>query len=128
MTAPPLPLIPRSAAGFLKPVFSALQRRALRASILFGMVFIGGLAGILWQIYRLIPADVRSRVFAVDGVHTAIIIAFLWIAIAVAATAIAGVIFVREHVSGPAAELARMHEAVAKGDFSNTYRPGVANS
>src|SRR5215210_5312762 len=102
MTATPVTLIPRSAAGFLKPVFSALQRRALRASLLFGLVFIGGLAGILWQIYRLVPADIRNRVLGVDGVETALIIALLWIAVAVAATAIAGVIFVREHVSGPA--------------------------
>ncbi|HUR00323.1 MAG TPA: methyl-accepting chemotaxis protein, partial [Gemmatimonadaceae bacterium] len=128
MTASPLPLIPRSAAGFLKPMFSALQRRALRASILFGTVFIGGLVAILWQIYHLLPADVRNRALGVDGVTTAIIIAALWIALAVATTAFAGVIFVREHVSGPAAELARMHEAVAKGDLSSVYNPSVANS
>ena len=128
MTVSPLPLLPRSAAGFLKPMFSALQRRALRASVLFGTVFVAGLVGILWQIYHLLPADIRNRAFAVDGVETAIIIAFLWIAVAVAATAFAGVIFVREHVSGPAAELARMHEAVAKGDLSSVYRPSVANA
>ena len=128
MTATPLPLVPRSATGFLKPVFSALQRRALRAGILFGGVFLVGLAAICWQIYHLLPSPLRHEALAIDGVQTAFIIAFLWIAVALAATVAAAMIFVREHVSGPAAELARMHEAVATRDLSSTYQPSVANA
>src|SRR5919201_1421470 len=107
--SPPPPSRPHvaSASGFLKPVFSAMQRRALRASIGFGVVFVAGLATISWQLYQLIPASTRAELFAVNGVVTALGIAFLWILIAVAATVSAALIFVRHHVSGPAADLAR---------------------
>src|ERR1700730_9629729 len=126
MTATPLP-IPRSASGFLKPVFTALQRRALRTSLLFGSAFIVGLLAISWQIYHLIPEEILRDVLAVDGVVVALVIAFLWITVALAATAGAALIFVRQHVSGPAAELARTHEAIAKGDLSSVYRPSASN-
>jgi methyl-accepting chemotaxis protein len=127
MTATPLPLVPRPSSGFLKPVFSALQRRALGTSIVFGSVFLGGLVVIARQIYQLIPAGTRAEVLGVDGLETALIIAFLWIAVAFAATAMAALIFIRQHVSGPAAALARTHEAIAKGDLSGTYNPSAAN-
>ncbi|MEA2766613.1 MAG: methyl-accepting chemotaxis protein [Gemmatimonadaceae bacterium] len=127
MTATPLPIVPRSASGFLKPVFSALQRRALRASLLFGSVFLVGLLGIAWQIYHLIPEEILRDVLAVDGVVMALVIAFLWITVALAATAGAAMIFVRQHVSGPAAELARTHEAIAKGDLSSIFKPSASN-
>lgn len=129
MTATPLPATPRvtSPSGFLKPVFTALQRRALRIGIGFGVVFLVGLGAIVWQLYQLIPAAVRAQLFAVNGVITALTIALLWIAIAVAATVTAAMIFVRQHVSGPAAELARTHEAIAKGDLSGIYNPAVSN-
>ena len=70
MTATPLPAAPRitSQSGFLKPVFSALQRRALRTGIGFGAVFSIGLGAICWQLYRLIPAGARVELFAVNGV------------------------------------------------------------
>lgn len=127
MTATPLPAVPRSASGFLKPVFSALQRRALRMSILFGSVFLIGLLAIVWQLYRLIPAAARAELLAVNGVVTALIIALLWITVALVATGSAALIFVRQHVTGPAAELARTHEAIAKGDLSSEYKPGASN-
>ena len=123
MTATPLPIASRSAAGFLKPVFSALQRRAIKASLLFGSVFLVGLGTICWQMYHLLPAETRQEVLGVAGFNTALIIAFLWIAVALLATAAAAIIFVRQHVSGPAAELARVHEAVARGDLSSAYKP-----
>ena len=127
MTATPLPAVPRAASGFLKPVFSALQRRALRTSIVFGTVFLAGLGAICWQIYHLIPAATREHVLAVDGVMMAFGIAFLWIAVALASTITAALIFVRQHVSGPAADLARTHEAIARGDLSSTYNPAASN-
>jgi methyl-accepting chemotaxis protein len=127
MTATPFPIARRSASGFLKPVFSALQQRALRTSIVFGAVFLVGLLAIFWQIYHLIPGEILHDVLAVDGVLVAFVIAFLWITVALAATAAASLIFVRQHVSGPAAELARMHEAIAKGDLSSPYKPSASN-
>ncbi len=127
MTATPLPLAPRSASGFLKPIFSALQRRALKAGILFGSVFLVGLGAICWQMYHLIPAGKRQELLLESGVTTALVIAFLWIAVALATTVAAALIFVRQHVSGPAAELARTHEAIAKGDLSSTYNPSASS-
>jgi methyl-accepting chemotaxis protein len=127
MTATPVQLAPRSASGFLRPVFSVLQRRALGTSIGFGSVFVVGLAAICWQIYHLIPQEIMRDVLSTDGVQVALGIALLWITVALAATAGAAAIFVRHHVSGPAAELARTHEAIAKGDFSGTYRPFASN-
>jgi len=127
MTATPLPVTSRSSSGFLKPVFSALQRRALKASILFGSVFLVGLGAILYQAYRLIPSGAREEVLAVGGVVPAIVIALLWIAVALITTIAAALIFVRQHVSGPAAELARTHEAIARGDLSGVYNPGMSN-
>src|SRR2546423_492758 len=127
MTATPLPFASRSASGFLKPVFSALQRRALRTSIVFGSVFLIGLIVICWQVYHLIPSGARAEVLGVDGVVSALVIAFLWIGVAISATAWAALIFVRQHVSGRAAELARTHEAIAKGDLSSIYNPSASN-
>ena len=77
MTATRVPLVSRSATGFLKPMFSALQRRALQTSIVFGSVFLIGLAVITWQIYRLIPAGTRNELLGVDGVPIALVIAVL---------------------------------------------------
>src|SRR4051812_21683294 len=114
MTATPLPAAPSYASGFLKPVFSALQRRALRTSIVFGLVFLIGLAAIAWQVYHLLPDAIRAELLGVNGVVPALVIGFLWIAVAITAIAAAAVIFVRQHISGPAAELARTHEAIAK--------------
>jgi methyl-accepting chemotaxis protein len=128
MTATPLPIGSRSPVGFLKPVFSALQRRAINASILFGSVFLVGLVAICWQMYHLLPAETRHDVLSVAGFGTALTIAFLWISVALIATGSAAIIFVRQHVSGPAAELARVHEAVAKGDLSSAYKPSVGNA
>jgi methyl-accepting chemotaxis protein len=127
MTATPLPLVPRSPSGLLKPVFSALQRRALGTSIVFGSVFLIGLGAISWQVYRQIPPGTRQDLMSVGGVEIALGIAILWIAVALTATAAAALIFVRQHVSGPAAELARTHEAIARGDLSSTYSPSVSN-
>jgi methyl-accepting chemotaxis protein len=128
MTATPLPIASHYAAGFFKPLFTALQRRAIRVTILFGSVFLVGLGAICWQIYRLLPAETRHDVLSTAGFGTALIIAFLWIAVALIATGAAAIIFVRQHVSGPAAELARVHEAVAKGDLSSAYKPSAANA
>jgi methyl-accepting chemotaxis protein len=128
MTATPLPIGSQSASGFLKPLFSALQRRALKASIVFGSVFLVGLGAICWQMYHLLPPETRQEVQGVAGFNTALIIASLWVAVALLATASAAIIFVRQHVSGPAAELARVHEAVAKGDLWSVYKPLAANA
>jgi len=128
MTATPLPISPRSATGFLKPVFSALQRRVINASIVFGLVFVVGLAAICWQIYHLLPPQTREDVQSVAGFNTALIIASLWIGVALVTTASAAIIFVKLHVSGPAAELARVHEAIAKGDLSGAYKPSAGNA
>ena len=119
MTATPLPIAPRTATGFLTPFFSALQRRAIKAIVLFGTVFLVGLGAICWQMYHLLPAETRQEVMGAAGFSTALIIASLWIGVALLATASAAIIFVRQHVSGPAAELARVHEAVARGDLSS---------
>ncbi|MDQ6768948.1 MAG: methyl-accepting chemotaxis protein [Gemmatimonadota bacterium] len=127
MTATPLPVASGFASGFLKPVFSALQRRALWTSIIFGSVFVLGLTAICWQIYHLIPSYILRDLIAVDGVVVALVIASLWITVALAATVAAALIFVRQHVSGPAAELARTHEAIAKGDLSAIYKPSASN-
>jgi methyl-accepting chemotaxis protein len=108
-------------------VFSALQRRALRTSIVFGSVFVIGLVAICWQIYHLIPGEILRDLLGVDGVAVSLVIASLWITVALAATAAAALIFVRQHVSGPAAELARTHEAIAKGDLSSVFKPSASN-
>ena len=127
MTATPLPFAPHKSSGLLKPVFSALQRRALGTSILFLSAFVAGLAAIGWQVYRQIPSATRQDLLLVNGVGTALGIAALWIAVALGATIWAALIFVRQHVSGPAAELARTHEAIAKGDLSGNYSPSASN-
>jgi methyl-accepting chemotaxis protein len=128
MTATSFSISPRSAAGFLKPVFTALQRRAIKASLLFGSVFLVGLGAICWQMYHLLPAETRQEVLSTSGFNTALIIAGLWIGVALIATASGAIIFVRHHVSGPAAELARVHEAIATGDLSGAYKPSTGSA
>lgn len=128
MTATHLPIVPRSAAGLLKPVFSSLQLRALRATLIYGSVLLVGLAIICAQVYRLLPTETRGDALAIEGVRATLWIALVWLLAALIVAAAAMVSFLRQHVSGPAAELARMHEAVAKGDLSSTYRPSVSNT
>jgi methyl-accepting chemotaxis protein len=82
---------------------------------------------ICWQIYHLIPGEILRDLLGVDGVAVSLVIASLWITVALAATAAAALIFVRQHVSGPAAELARTHEAIAKGDLSSVFKPSASN-
>src|SRR5258707_15748081 len=126
MTVTPLPLAARTSCGLLRPVFSALQRRALGTSIAFGSVFLIGLGGICWQIYRQIPSGTRPGLLSMAGVKIALAIAPLWIAVALATTVSAALIFLRPHVTRPAAELARTHEAIAKGDLSGSDIPTVS--
>jgi methyl-accepting chemotaxis protein len=128
MTATPFPIAPRSASGLLNPVFSSLQLRALRTAFAFGTVFFLGLGLIVTQIYSLLPADMRGAILEVAGVRTALLIAALWLVCALITTAGLMLAFIRRHVSGPAAELARMHEAVGRGDLSTHYKPAVSNS
>ncbi|HWL39158.1 MAG TPA: methyl-accepting chemotaxis protein [Gemmatimonadaceae bacterium] len=128
MTATHLPIPSRASAGLLKPVFSSLQLRALRMAFAFGTVFFLGLALILAQLYQLLPTDVRSEALSVSGVHTALWIAVLWLLAALITTAVMMLAFLRRHVTGPAAELAVMHEAVGRGDLSATYKPSAANA
>src|SRR5687768_17359216 len=128
MTATPFPIAPRSASGLLNPVFSSLQLRALRTAFAFGTVFFLGLGLIVTQIYSLLPAEMRGAILEVAGVRTALLIAALWLFCALITTAGLMLAFIRRHVSGPAAELARMHEAVGRGDLSTHYKPSVNNS
>lgn len=128
MTATPFPIAPRASSGLLNPVFSGLQLRALRSAFAFGMVFLFGLALILAQIHSMLPPEVTNGVLSVAGVRAALLIAALWLLAALATTAVMMLAFIRRHVSGPAAELARMHEAVGRGDLSAVYKPAVSNA
>ena len=128
MTATHFPIAPRSATGLLSPVFSSLQLRALRAAFAFGAVFSLGLGLIVVQLYGLMPAEVRNGVLSVAGVRTALWILALWLLGALVTTTWMMLAFIRRQVSGPAAELARMHEAVGRGDLSATYKPSVSNA
>src|SRR5688500_9145291 len=128
MTATPFPIAPRSASGLLNPVFSSLQLRALRTAFAFGTVFFLGLGLIVTQLYSLMPAEMRVAILSVAGVRTALLIAALWLVVAFITTAGLMLVFIRQHVSGPAAELSRVHEAVARGELTATYRPAVSNA
>ena len=128
MTATPFPIAARSSSGLLNPMFSSLQLRALRSAFAFGTVFFLGLALIVAQLYSLMPAETRNAVLSVAGVKTALWITVAWLVAALITTTAMMLAFIRRHVSGPAAELARMHEAVGRGDLSTVYKPGVSNS
>ena len=128
MTATPFPIAPRSASGLLNPVFSSLQLRALRSAFAFGAVFFLGLGLIVAQVYTMLPTEMRNGVLSVAGVKTGLWIAVAWLVAALITTAGVMLAFIRRHVSGPAAELARMHEAVGRGDLSTVYKPAVDNA
>lgn len=127
MTATPLPIASRSAAGLLKPVFTGLQLRALRTSLVFGSVFLFGFLFICAQLFRLLPPETRHDVFSANGVGATLVLALVWLVAALVATGATMLKFIRQHVSGPATELAHMHEAVARGDLSSIYRPLAEN-
>ena len=128
MTATHYPIASRSASGLLSPVFSGLQLRALRTALGFALMFFLGLVVIVAQLYSMIATDVMESVLSVAGVRTGLWILALWIFAAVALTVGIMLAFIRRHVSGPAAELSRVHEAVAKGDLSAVYTPLVSNA
>lgn len=128
MTATHFPIAPRSGSGLLNPVFSSLQLRALREAFAFGMVFFLGLGLIVAQLYTMLPTEMRNAVLSVAGVRTGLWIVVAWLVAALITTAAMMLAFIRRHVSGPAAELARMHEAVGRGDLSTVFAPGVNNA
>jgi len=128
MTATHLPMPPRASAGLLKPLFSSLQLRALRLTFAFGTVFLLGLALIIAQLYMLLPAEARNEALDVLGVRMALWFAAIWLLGALVTTAGMMLAFLRRHVTGPAGELALMHEAVGRGDLSATYKPSAANA
>ncbi len=127
MTATPFPIASRAASGLLNPVFSSLQLRALREAFAFGTVFFLGLGLIVAQLYTMLPPELRNAVLAVAGMKTGLWIAVAWLVAALITTAAMMLAFLRRHVSGPAAELALMHEAVGRGDLSTGFKPGVNN-
>ena len=121
MTATPLPIAPRTSSGFLKPVFSALQRRAIKASLLFGSVFLAALVAICWQMYHLLPTATRQDVLSVAGFSTALLIAFSgfrWRR----RHSLGRVIFVKQHVSGPQRSWPSSRSG-RQGDLSSATNP-----
>ncbi|MDQ3673967.1 MAG: methyl-accepting chemotaxis protein [Gemmatimonadota bacterium] len=127
MTATHYPIAHRSTPGLLSPVFSGLQMRALRTALGFGVMFFLGLGLIVAQVYSMISEDVAEEMLSVTGVRAGLWILGVWIVTAVAFTIGMMLAFIRRHVSGPAAELSRVHEAVARGDLSAVYTPLVSN-
>src|SRR5687767_13300025 len=123
MTATHYPITPSPASGLLNPVFSGLQLRALRTALGWGTMFFLGLGLITAQLYSMLPPEVVSSLVAVAGVRTGLAILVVWIVGAVVLTTALMLVFIRQHVSGPAAELSRVHEAVARGELTATYRP-----
>ena len=128
MTATHYPMSPRASSGLLNPVFSGLQIRALRSALGFGLMFFLGLGLITAQLYSMIAEDDMQSMLAVAGVRNGLWILAIWILAAVAFTIGLMITFIRRHVSGPAAELSRVHEAVARGDLSAVYSPMVSNA
>ena len=128
MTATHYPIAPRSASGLLNPVFSRLQLRALRTALSWGTMFFLGLGLITMQVYSMLPPEVVSSLLDVAGVRTGLAILAVWIVGAVVLTTTLMLVFIRRHVSGPAAELSRVHEAIARGELGATYRPATRNA
>ena len=91
-------------------------------------MFFLGLGLITAQLYSMLPPEVVSSLLAVAGVRTGLGILLVWIVGAVVLTTGLMLVFIRQHVSGPAAELSRVHEAVARGELTATYRPAVSNA
>lgn len=129
MTAPTIPAPPKnSALGLLKPLLGRLQRRALRIVVIFAVVFLGGIVLFLIRLATLVTPDLRATLLAVDGVPMTLLLALLWLVGSVVVTSAIILSFIQRHVSGPAAELARIHHAVAAGDLSVVYAPGMRNA
>ncbi|MBA3467812.1 MAG: methyl-accepting chemotaxis protein [Gemmatimonadaceae bacterium] len=129
MTATSYSPPPRNAAaGLLKPLLGKLQLRALRIVVIFGVVFLGGLILFLIRLTSLLTPDLRASLLSVDGVPSTLFLALLWLVGSVIVTSAIILSFIKRHVSGPAAELARIHEAVAGGDLSVAYAPGLRNA
>lgn len=128
MTATHYPVASRPASGLLNPVFSGLQLRALRTALGWGTMFFLGLGLITAQLYSMLPPEVVSNLLSVAGVRTGLAILLVWVVGAVVLMTGLMLVFIRRHVSGPAAELSRVHEAVARGELNATYRPSVSNA
>jgi len=128
MTATHYPIASRSSSGLLNPVFSGLQLRALRTALGFGLMFFLGLGLIVAQLHSMVAAEDMQSMLAVAGVKTGLWILAVWTFAAVALAVGLMLAFIRRHVSGPAAELSRVHEAIARGDLSAAYTPLVSNA
>lgn len=128
MTATPLQIAPRATTGgLLRPVFSMLQRRALRSIAAFIIVFLAGLALILWYLQVQLTAELRTSILDTEGVPAALALAALWMTVGIVTAALLSLFFIRRQVTNPVAELARLSEAVSEGQLSVPFRPSATN-
>ena len=128
MTATPIEIAPRATTGgLLRPMFSMLQRRALRVIVAFVAVFVVGLALIFWYLGALLTPELRSSILQIDEVRWALALGAAWIAGGMIAGALVILYFIRRQVTNPVAELARLSEAVGEGQLAIPFRPSRAN-
>jgi methyl-accepting chemotaxis protein len=120
-------LAPRATTGgFLRPMLSKLQQRALLNIIAFALIFLIGLALILLYLHVHLTPDLRQSILSSDGVPLAIILAGLWIGAAILAGGVLVLLFIRRQVTTPIAELARLSEAVGAGQVGVPFRPSTS--
>lgn len=128
MTSAPMELAARATSGgLLRPMLSMLQRRALLIIGIFALVFLTGLALILWRLHELLTPDVRAAVLTSPGVRVALLILLGWIFGAMVVQSWMIMRFIRTEITNPVAALARLSEAVGSGELSIPFRPSTAN-
>src|SRR5438105_8126545 len=128
MTTAPIEIAPRATSGgLLRPMLSMLQRRALRNIAAFVIVFIAGLALILWYARLQLTPELRTSILDSEGVPTALVVAVLWIAAGILVASLLALSFIRRQVTNPVAELARLSEAIGEGQLSLPFRPSSKN-
>jgi len=109
-------------------MLSMLQRRALyRMIVPISAIFIVGLALIAWHLHSLLTPDVRAQILDIPQFRATLLLAAAWTLGLVIILMIETMYFIRHQVTGPVAEMARLSEAVGRGQLSVPYQPYESN-
>lgn len=128
MTSAPMDIGPRATTGgLLRPMLSMLQRRALAIIVVFMTVFLAGLGIIGWRLHELLTPDLRASLLSTPEIRISLIAFVVWIFVAILASSLMIIHFIRQQVTNPVAALARLSEAVGSGELSIPFHPSTSN-
>ncbi len=123
-----IPIVEIKSDGIFSPLIGLLQRQAAFVIVFAISVIHVGIGWMAYRLFHLLSPDVRTAFLASADVRWTIVVGAIWV---VGLLVLASVIILRlihSHVTAPIVDLARVTEAVAKGELGVTFVPLSANN